>query len=358
MKLAEIWDFTSNTESFYVKDGTAMSFKDDKPYMYKHSVSPECFLQGPVYPFLWDGSYFINLEEYDERGTMPPYDPEVDMVLYINERIGMMNEYYEKYSVDNIRKQFPNAVIVGEVKEIPPTFNSGPLVLGPGEGAHRQSRPERMTNRIKFFNDCDFVNMPAIPNGTCTAIPYLKELENDINKKIVYTPGPTNVDYVFENYYTNEKMNSIFAYTPCQHHRRSNTMEFANYIGEKYKLPVYYKPLYNDRPFDYLSSHDFLKLFSPHLYHFNLDPATTQPGQQCKQVASVGSINFGGENDSHKFLYPETATCDWDTLEEVFVKYFEDENARFEAIEYAWKAVNEICGFDVVRKIFMKEFLS
>ena len=358
MKLVEIWDFTGNTESFYVKDGTAMSFKDDKPYMYKHSTSPQCFLQGPVYPFLWDGSYFINLEEYDERGTMPPYDPEVDVVLYGNERVGLMNEYYDKYSVENIRKQFPNAVIVGAIKEVAHNFNSGPLVLGPGEGPHRQSRPERITNRIKFFNDCDFVNMPSIPNGTCATIPYLKELENNINKKIVYTPGPTNVDYVFENYYTNEKMNSIFAYTPCQHHRRGNTMEFANYIGEKYKLPVYYKPLYDDRPFDYLSSHDFLKLFSPHLYHFNLDKMKTQPGQQCKQVASVGSINFGGENDSHKFLYPETATCDWDILEEVFVRYFEDENKRFNAIQYAWKMVNEICGFEAVRKSLKKEFLS
>ena len=358
MKLAEIWDFTGNTESFYVKDKTAMSFKDDKPYMYKHSTSPQCFLQGPVYPFLWDGSYFINLEEYDERGTMPPYDPEVDVVLYANERTGMMNEYYEKYSVNNIRKQFPNAVIVGLVKEISPTFNSGPLVLGPGEGAHRQSRPERITNRIKFFNDCDYVNIPAPPDGSYYNTPYFDELAKNLNKELKCTPGPTNVDYMFEHYYTNEKTNSIFAYTPCQHHRRGNTLEFANYIGEKYKLPVYYKPLYNDRPFDYLSHHDFTKLWSPHLYHFNLDPTDTQPGQQCKQVASLGSINIGGVNDSHKFLFPETASCDWGKLEEVFVKYMEDEDERFNAIQYAWESVNEIFGFDAVRKSLKKEFLS
>ena len=354
MKFAEIWDFTARVESFYIKDGVATSFKTNKPYMYEHSVSPECFLQGPVYPFLWKDSYFINLEEYD---GVAPYDPEVDLVLYVNERVGLMNEYYEQYSVDSIRKRFPNAVIVGEIKEVPPSFNSGPMVLGLNEAPRRAIRPERPDNRIKFFNDCDFVNMPSIPNGTCATIPYLKELENDINKKIVYTPGPTNVDYVFENYYSDEKSNSIFAYIPHQHHRRGDTMEFAQYIGKKYNLPVHYKPLYNDRPFDYLSSDEFIKLWSPHLYHFNLDNMKTQPGQQCKQVACVGSINFGGENDSHKFLYPETATCDWDILEEVFVRYFEDENERFNAIQYAWKAVNEICGFDAVKKVFEKEFL-
>jgi hypothetical protein len=355
MKFAEVWDYTSNVESFYVKDGTAISFKTNKPYMYRHSIATNCFLQGPVYPFLWEDSYFLNLAEYD---GVPPYDPEVELVLYVNERVGLMNEHYEKYSVDSIRKSFPNAVIVGEIKEVEPNFNSGPVVLGPNEAAHRQVRPERPINRIKFFNDCDFVNMPSIPNGHCSKIPYLVELQKNINKEIVYSPGPTNVDYVFENYYSNEKSNSIFAYTPHQHHRRSNTLDFAQYLGNKYNLPVFHKPLYNDKPFDYMSSHDFVSLWSPHLYHFNLDPMKTQPGQQCKQVACVGSINIGGENDSHQFLYPDTATCDLNRLEEVFVKYLEDENERFKAIQYAWNKVNEICGFDTVRKVFESEFMS
>ena len=355
MKLAEVWDFTARVESFYIKDGTAMSFKNDEPYEYGHSLSSKCFLQGPVYPFLWEGSYFLNLEEYD---GVPPYDPEVDLVLYTNERVGLMHEYYEKYSVDNIRKQFPNAVIVGFIKEIPPSFNSGPTFLSPGEPPRRALRKERPTNRIKLFNDCDFVNMPSIPGGACANIPYLNDLENSINKKIVYTPGLMNVDYLYENYYDNVKTNSIFAYTPCQHHRRGNTFEFAQYIGKKYNLPVYSKPLPDDKPFDYLSNHDFIKMWSPHLYHFNLDPADTQPGQQCKQVASLGSINIGGRNDSHEVLFPETATCDLGKLEEVFVKYMEDEDERFKAIEYAWNSVNEIFGFDSVRKTLVKEFLQ
>ena len=97
MKLAEVWDFTAYLESFYIKNGKATSFKTDQPYSYRSSVSPECFLQGPVHPHLWEGSYFLNLEEYD---GVPPYDPDVDIVLYANERVGLMNEYYDKYSVN------------------------------------------------------------------------------------------------------------------------------------------------------------------------------------------------------------------------------------------------------------------
>ena len=155
MKIAEVWDFTAYLESFYIKDGKATSFKTNEPYTYRNSVSSECFLQGPVYSHLWEGSYFLNLEEYD---GVPPYDPDIDLVLYVNERVGLMDEYYDKYSVGSIRKQFPNAVIVGQVKEVPPSFNSGDAS---SDIPRRQVRPERPKNRIRFFNDCDYINVPT-----------------------------------------------------------------------------------------------------------------------------------------------------------------------------------------------------
>ena len=160
MKIAEVWDFTAYLESFYIKDGKATSFKTDELYIYRNSVSPECFLQGPVYSHLWEGSYFLNLEEYD---GVPPYDPEIDLVLYVNERVGLMDEYYDKYSVGSIRKQFPNAAIVGQVKEVPPSFNSGPTVLSEGEPPRRQVRPERPKNRIRFFNNSASSKITVIP---------------------------------------------------------------------------------------------------------------------------------------------------------------------------------------------------
>ena len=344
MKLAEVWDYTGHLESFYIKDNTAISYKTNEPYMYGHSISPQCYLQGPVYPWLWDGSYFLNLRDWD---GIPPKDPEVDIVLYANERVGLQNEFYEQYKVDNIRKQFPNAVIVGRVKEVPPAFNSGHL-----------TRPERPENRVKFFNDCDYIDAPAPLGGPYSNIPYFKELQKYLNKEINFTPGPTNVDYMFENYYTNEKTNSIYAYMPHTHQRRGSTQDFANYIGNKYNIPVYRKPLYENQKFDYLSSHDFVNLWRGHLWHFNLDPSDLQPGQQCKQVANVGSINIGGLNDSHHFLHPDTATNDWDRLESIFVSYLEDENLRFSVIESAWKKLNELFSFASVRNTLKEKYLK
>ena len=103
---------------------------------------------------------------------------------------------------------------------------------------------------------------------------------------------------------------------------------------------------------------DFLDLWTPHLYTFNLDPLDIQPGWHCKQVASVGSINIGGVNESHEYLYPNTANCDWDKLEDVFVKYLEDEDLRFSVIENAWKEVNDIFSFAAVTKQIKEKFLA
>ena len=121
---------------------------------------------------------------------------------------------------------------------------------------------------------------------------------------------------------------------------------------------MFSKTLYGDRPFDYLSSHDFITMWSPHMFHINVDPMKMYPGQQCRQVASVGSINIGGENDSHHRLYPNSSGCDLKKLEEVFELYLKNGHARFEAIEYAYNKVNELFGFKAVRKILEETFLD
>jgi hypothetical protein len=81
-----------------------------------------------------------------------------------------------------------------------------------------------------------------------------------------------------------------------------------------------------------------------------MDPSPIQPGMQGIQVASVGSINLGGLNESHLILFPETATNDKKVLEERFVKYLNDEVARFRVIEHAWNTLNEIYNYDLVKK--------
>ena len=358
MKVVEIWDFVSpdRIKSYYMRDGETIAFDNNKPYKMVNAVSSKFYMAGPCHAAMSDGSYFLALNEFD---GVPPYDSDVDIVLYCNERVGLMNENYDKYSPNKIRKQFPNALMVGKIKEIPPHFNSGVHTLSPGESPHRQIRDERPQNRIKFFNECDYATVGGTEDSAFCDIPYFKELRKHLNKELIFIPGPINTNYLFDNYYSNSKSNSIFSYSPTVHGRRGDTLKFAKYIGKKYDLPVYTKPSnvgtlagMNNMP-----GSDFLDLWTPHLYNFNLDPLDIQPGWHCKQVASVGSINIGGCNDAHEVLYPKTATCDWDILEEQFYKYHTDAEKRFNVINQAWESVNKIFSFDAIIKQFKERFV-
>ena len=81
-----------------------------------------------------------------------------------------------------------------------------------------------------------------------------------------------------------------------------------------------------------------------------MDPLYTQPGMQGIQVAAVGSINLGGLNESHFYLYPETANNDPKLLEEKFVQYLKDETYRFRVLNHAWETLNEIYNYKLVEK--------
>ena len=99
-----------------------------------------------------------------------------------------------------------------------------------------------------------------------------------------------------------------------------------------------------------MSLKDFITNWSSCMFHFNLDPIEYFPGNQCGLVAATGTINFGGVNDYHHILFPETATCDTDVLEKRFVEYLENEDKRNDVIKYAWDEVNNVFGLKAVRK--------
>ena len=105
MKVVEIWDFVSpdRIKSYYMRDGETIAFDNDQPYEMVNAVSSKFYMAGPCHAAMSNGSYFLALNEFD---GVPPYDPDVDIVLYCNERVGLMNENYDKYSPNKIRKQF------------------------------------------------------------------------------------------------------------------------------------------------------------------------------------------------------------------------------------------------------------
>jgi len=337
MRLAYILD-VAGVKSFYVKNGEAYTFKDDKPYTFHHSVSPSLFMGGWNYPFLWKGGCYLNLNEFKQNDwDLPDYD--FDLIMYGNERCGLDPDTYDEYRVDILREKYPNAKILGWFKEI--------------EIPHREGRqPERLKNRIRFFKDCDAVASHAVPGDTpMKTLDQLKEIESSLGKKIdYYISHPINIEGYYDNFYSDKKDVSIFAYLPNPMHRRGDTYNFCNYLGKKYNLPVRYKPLKLGQEFAYMSQKEFIELWSPSLFHFNMDPSHIQPGMQVIQVAAVGSINLGGLNESHLVLFPDVATNDKKILEEKFVEYLNDEDERFRVIEYAWEKLNEFYTYDLVKK--------
>jgi len=200
----------------------------------------------------------------------------------------------------------------------------------------------------------------APSSGHLQKLPKYKEIQSELNKKINFcSSSPDNIDFIYDKFYSNIKDNAIFVYLPTSPHRRSDTAQFAKYISEKYNVPIVQKPTVNFKgiPLNQISEikqqmswKDFIELWSPCLYHFNLDPSEIQPGQQAIMVANVGSINIGGVNESHHILYPETATCNQEILEKRFVEYLNNPEKRFEVIEYAWNNLNTFYGEKVVRK--------
>jgi hypothetical protein len=335
MKLAYILD-VAGVKSFYVKNGEAYTFKDDKPYTFHHSVSPSLFMAGWNYPFLWPGGCYINLNEFINNGLDLP-DVKFDMILYANERCGLDPDTYDDYTVARVQESYPDATIFGWFKEIEIPYREG-----------RQK--ERLENRIKFFKDCgENILLGAV--GSMKDLPEIDEIEKTIGTKIKhFISCPIPIDGLYDTFYSDEKEKSIYAYLPNPPHRRGKTYEFCNYLSKKYNIPVRYKPLQSGQRFDYLSQKDFIDLWSSSLFHVNMDPIKTHPGQQCIQVAAVGSVNLGGLNESHHILFPDTATNDENILEEKFKQYLDDENELFRAIQYAWEKLNEKYSFNVVKQ--------
>ena len=323
MNIGLFWDEAINLSSYYVKDGVGYSYFTDEPYTYHHSVSSQCYPATHNFTFLWGNGSFLNLSEWDE---LPDLD--LDLIFYACERSGLEDEHYDRYSVSRIRDKYKNVKVIGYLKEV-------------------YVKEHRFENRIKFLNECDFIHAEAASRMK-TLDEFLK-IEKLTGRKINFTNQPVNINYMFDNFYSNEKENSIFAYLPAPIHRRGKTYEFANHISDKYNINVKYKSLEHGQKFDYLSQKEFVELWSPSLYHFNLDPINIHPGGQCIQVASVGSIHIGGVNESHHILYPDTATCDVKVLEDVIDGYIKDETKRFSAIEYAWEKVNENFSFNKVK---------
>lgn len=305
MKVALITD-KSGMEPYYAIDNKIYRYDNDKPYIHEQSLGNECIMGFWNIPVLFNG-WFLN-SQYIKPSEFPDID--FDLIFVSHQRANT------NIPISFLRKKYPNAIISSITQE---TFTSRDV-------------------QFENFKECDIIC------GCYSDVDRYDDIMNKIDKQMHWIPEPFNVNYLHDKFYTGEKDLSIFSYRHHRPQRLGNTESFASYIGSKYNIPVVRKwTECVDNQW-----RDFLNMWSPCAYHFNLDPEP-HPGDQAIQCAILGTINIGGNNDSHKILFPETYGNDMNILERRMEQYLTDETAYHHAISYAWNKVNEIYSFDAVR---------
>ena len=299
--------------SYTVRDGKAYKFKQpDTPFEFHHSISNECFMGFWSYPFVFEGC-FLNWNEWNE---LP--DLELDVIIVVIEK------RFGDCTIDKLRKKYPNAKIFGYLREM---WN--------WEYSWKQ--------RIDVFNKCDAVLSPI------QDVKIFSGLVEYCKPKIFYLPQPMDIDYFYKKYYNEDREESLFIYDIVHNHtRQGDTIKFSNYLSQKYGVQTIHVQTQNVKK----QWEEFLKYWPKCTFHMNLDPLRTCVGQQVIQCATLGVINIGGVNESHMRLFPDTATNNLDVLENQFVKYLENFDARVEVMQKAFDAVNKIYSFNAVKNQF------
>lgn len=326
MKFAFIID-SCLVKSYYVKNGKSYTYENNEIYVNHNSLSPESMVGMWSYPFIFEGC-FLNWSEWGDN--LPDYDLEVIIVA--------IEKDFKNFNVSKLRKKYPNAVILGMIKEI---FLGNVTEFGHTidvESYHHKAR-------TKFLNECDGV-FQCFPEISTSPLNYLQE---ECKVPIKYLPFSIDVDYIYDNYY-GDKLNGIYVYLPHSIGRRINTFEFSKHISEKYDLLIDTKELIPGKSYDYMSLHDFVSLWSKYSFHINLDSTEWFPGSQAVQVAATGTIQVGGLNDSHRLLYPDLATNDLDILENRIDKIMNDFDYRVKLINYAFENVQKYYSFTTAKK--------
>jgi hypothetical protein len=198
--------------SYVVRDGKAYKFTDpETPFQFHHSINNECFMGFWGYPFVFGGC-FLNWQEWKEL-------PELDLdVIFVS-----IEKRFGECTIEQLRGKYPNAKIYGYIKE---TWN--------WEHAWQ--------NRLHVFNQCDEV-ITIIEDTNL-----FPRLINNCTRNISYLPQPVNLDYLYDNFYNEDRTESIFAYDiTWNQSRRGNTLKFAQYLANKYNIELVHVTTQNEK---------------------------------------------------------------------------------------------------------------
>lgn len=292
MKFALICD-SSGVNSYYCKSGLVYDLKTNKPYYRNHHIKNECMMGFWNYPALFDG-HFINMNDM----SLP--DMEFDCIFAAIEK--------DARNLDKIRIKYPKSKIFGTIKE---------------RNANRELR-----NYVIKSSD-GFV------------VPYLhydfiKEQDLHNSGHIYKIPQPVNIDYLHQHFMC-RKSDAIFDYGNYWATGRSGK-------NAEFLRSVNFKSIHaTSEQWDL-----FVNEWNSCRYLANLDP-THNFGQQATQCAALGVVVLGGQNDSHKILYPKLATQNIEELLRLFKELRTNYEFYSEIGHYAYDKVNELYSFDKVR---------
>ena len=305
--------------SYYVKDGKSYRFETDEPYSHHHSIGNECHLGIWGWPFLFNG-YFLNWTEFDE---LPGLDLDIVMVAI---------EKNPNYNVDILRKRYPNATIVSFIKE---------------DYWSRLS----IDQRVEFFKSCDHITFPwniEYEQGGMLGVKTLSEL---CGREVHYVQQPHDVDYLYDNYFKEDKLIQILDYKTPEKSPGEDTESFVNHISKKYGIPTT-QHIVKYRGPEHSQWEEFLSGITDSLYCFNLDTVKSG-GSMAVQCAALGIINVGGVQDSNEILFPSLATNDLNQLEDIFKTIHNDSDKREDVIQTAFNKARSHYSHDAVRERFL-----
>lgn len=290
----------TKVKSFYSLNGKAYNYFTKEPYVREHSISNECQMGFWSYPTIFEGK-LLNLNEFQ---NLP--DEEFDLI-FLN-----LESSNPKFDFEQIKNKY-NCKVFGIFKELW-NVNS--------------------QTQYKAFSNCE-----KILTGVNHQVGLLNRIYGD---KVFYIPQPVNVDYLRNNFYTENKKDNLFCYLTSDQ-RCVYNVDVCNHLSQKYKIPL----KWND-PKKKLDWGNFLKYFGECKYQINLDTESLSVGQQACQCAALGVINLGGNNDATYNLYPETYGLDFAKTEE-FLKYMFEDNNRIEYENLVLERLKSIYEYNVVK---------
>jgi hypothetical protein len=172
-------------------------------------------------------------------------------------------------------------------------------------------------------------------------------------RDVHYVPQPHDINFLYDRYFEPNRNVQILNYRPTQDNLVSGNEDYVEYIGNKYNVNVVKHLVKSKDPHKDNTWEQFLSGITKSLYCFNTANQRVG-GSMGVQCAALGILNFGGIQDSHEVLFPETATNDLVQLEEIFQKIHNDTELRESIIKKAFDKALENYSHDSVKKRFIE----